>query len=193
MESRVKVAGHPLHQMLIVFPLGLLATAAIFDVIRFVTGNAAWSQMAFYLIAAGLIGGVVAAVPGLIDYLAIPRGTRARYIGTLHGIGNLLVLALFAASWLLRDPAPADPPLTAYFFSFLGAALAVFTGWLGGELVDRLAVGVYDGAHLNSPSSLSGAPASTGRTISVPGYSGVDRRHRPGAAYIGAERRRVGV
>lgn len=194
MDSRAKVAGHPLHQMLIVFPLGLLATAAVFDVIYLAGGGSVWATVAFYLIAAGIIGGLVAAVPGVIDWTAIPRDTRAKYIGALHGAGNVVVIALFGASWLLREPTPAAPPWTAYLFSFLGAGIAIVTGWLGGELVDRLGVGVDDGAHLNAPSSLSGLPASTGRTISVPGYSGADRRHHAEPAYAGAERRsRAGV
>jgi uncharacterized membrane protein len=187
MESRARLLGHPIHQMLIVFPLGLLATAVAFDVIGLVR-DGIWNTMAFYMIAAGVLTGLVAAVFGLIDYLAIPRGTRARYIGTLHGVGNVVVVALFAASWLLRRPAPSDPPAEALIFSFLGVLIATATGWLGGELVDRLAVGVDDGAHLNSPSSLSGRPAGEGRTIG--GFAGPERRHG-GAAYAGAERRMI--
>src|SRR5437764_15366869 len=78
MESKAKLLGHPVHPMLIVFPLGLLATAVIFDVIALATGNGAWSGIAYYLIPAGLIGGLVAAVFGLIDWLAIPYNTRAK-------------------------------------------------------------------------------------------------------------------
>ena len=78
MESKAKLLGHPIHPMLVVFPLGLLATAVIFDAIALARENGAWSGMAFYLIAAGVIGGLVAAVFGLIDWLAIPSGTRAR-------------------------------------------------------------------------------------------------------------------
>src|SRR5690606_32914188 len=66
MESRAKLLGHPIHQMLIVFPLGLLATAVIFDVIGLFRGGD-WGQMAYYMIAAGIIGGLVAAVFGLLD------------------------------------------------------------------------------------------------------------------------------
>src|SRR3954469_17063215 len=101
MESRAKLLGHPIHPMLIVFPLGLLATAVIFDVIALATRNGAWSGMAFYLIAAGIIGGLAAAVFGLIDWLAIPSGTRACAIGLWHGVGNVVVVALFAVSWFL--------------------------------------------------------------------------------------------
>jgi uncharacterized membrane protein len=168
MESKAKLLGHPIHPMLIVFPLGLLATAVIFDVIALATGNGAWSGMAYYLIAAGVIGGLVAAVFGLIDWLAIPSGTRAKAIGLWHGVGNVVVVALFAASWFLRRGTPNAPGTLALALSFSGVVLALVTGWLGGELVDRLGVGVDDGAHLDAPSSLSGRPAGA-RSIEADG------------------------
>ena len=187
MESRAKLLGHPIHQMLIVFPLGLLATAVVFDVIGLFGPDGVWSLMAYYMIAAGVLTGLVAAIFGAIDYFAIPRGTRARYVGTLHGVGNVVVVALFGASWLLRRVNPQDPPIESLLFSFLGFLLAAGTGWLGGELVDRLGVGVDDGAHLNSPSSLSGRRAGENRTIA--GFTGPERRFGPSEAYAGAERR----
>ena len=159
MESKAKLFGHPIHPMLIVFPLGLLATAVIFDVIYLATKNALWAQTAFWMIAAGIIGGLVSAVFGLVDWLAIPAGTRAKRVGLLHGVGNVVVVVLFAASWLVRRRDPLAPATIAFVLSFVGVGLALVTGWLGGELVDRLGVGVDDGAHLDSPSSLSGRPA----------------------------------
>src|SRR3954451_1321504 len=134
MESKAKLLGHPIHPMLIVFPLGLLATAVIFDGIALARGEGGWSGMAFYLIAAGVIGGLAAAVFGLIDWLAIPSGTRAKAIGLWHGVGNVVVVALFAASWFLRRETPATPGTTALVLSFGAVALALVTGWLGGEL-----------------------------------------------------------
>lgn len=160
MQSRARLFGHSIHQMLIVFPLGLLATSLIFDIVFLVTGNGRFADISFWMIASGLIGGLVAAVFGLIDWLAIPSHTRAKRIGALHGIGNVIVVGLFAVSWLLRYNAPALPETAAIVLSSLGVALALVTGWLGGELVDRLAVGVDDGAHLDSPSSLTRRPAS---------------------------------
>jgi uncharacterized membrane protein len=154
MESRAKLLGHPIHQMLVAFPLGLLATSLIFDIIALATHHAGLAQAAFYIIAAGVIGGLVAAVFGLIDFLAIPRGTRARRVGTLHGIGNVIVVVFFAASWFLRREDPAHPAILAIVLSALGAGLSGVTAWLGGELVDRLGVGVDDNAHLDAPSSL---------------------------------------
>ena len=155
MESRAKLFGHPIHQMLIVFPLGLLATSLFFDVIALAAEHPGLSQAAYYMIAAGVITALIAAVFGLIDFLAIPRNTRAKRIGTLHGVGNVIVVVLFAASWLLRRGHPADPGTMAVVLSAAGAALGGLTGWLGGELVDRLGVGVDDGANLDAPSSLT--------------------------------------
>jgi uncharacterized membrane protein len=169
MESKAKLLGHPIHQMLIVFPLGLLVTAVIFDIIYLVNDNGAWSDRAYYMIAAGIVGGLLAAVFGLIDWLGIPGGTRAKSIGLLHGVGNVVVVALFAISWLLRRGDTADPGALALALSFIGVAIGAVTGWLGGELVDRLGVGVYPNAHLNASSSLSrGAlsePGDGGRSL----------------------------
>lgn len=166
MESKVKVAGHPVHPMLIVFPLGLLATAVIFDVISLSTSDGKWSSIAWYMIAAGVIGGLLAAVFGLIDWLAIPANTRAKSIGLWHGALNVLVVLLFIGSWLLRRPAPAAPGSFALTLSFAAVVIALFAGWFGGELVDRLGVGVDDGANLNAPSSLSGERAGSTRRAS---------------------------
>jgi len=195
MESRVKLAGHPVHQMLIVFPLGLLATAVVFDVIFLVTDNPAWTMAAFYMIGAGVLVGLAAAVPGAVDWLAIPRGTRAKRIGLIHGVGNVIVVALFAFSWFIRRDNPALPATEAVVAGLLGAGIAIITGWLGGELVDRLGVGVDDGAHLDAPSSLTRMPAAAAaglesRAAMSHGWSGRERRHFPQPAYAGVDRRR---
>ena len=162
MHARARLFGHPIHQMLIVFPLGLLATAVIFDVIHLVTSTPRWAEIAYWVIAAGIIGGLAAAPFGLIDWLGIPAGTRAKRVGLLHGGGNLVVVLLFAGSWLLRRDTPTAPETLALLLSFVGVGLALFTGWLGGELVSRLGVGVDEGANLNAPSSLSGQPVAEG-------------------------------
>jgi len=157
MEARAKLFGHPIHQMLIAFPLGLLAMALFFDLgALFLNRHQGLFSASYYMIAAGVATGLIAAVFGLIDFLKIPSGTRAKRIGTVHGVGNVVVVVLFAASWFLRREHPADAPTLAIALAALGAGLATITGWLGGELVDRLGVGIDDGAHLDAPSSLSG-------------------------------------
>jgi uncharacterized membrane protein len=155
MESRAKLFGHAIHPMLIVFPLGLLVTAVIFDVVHLITDRSGFAVAAAYMIAAGIVGGLVAAVFGLVDWLPIPSGTRAKRIGALHGVGNVVVVALFAISWLLRVGADEwRPGALALVFSFAGVAVGGVTAWMGGELVERLGVGVDDGAGIDAPSSL---------------------------------------
>jgi uncharacterized membrane protein len=160
MESKIKVAGHPFHPMLIVFPLGLLATAVAFDIVGLISKDAQWFNTSFWMIAAGIIGGLLAALPGLVDWWAIPRNTRAKSIGLWHGAGNVVVVLLFIISWFIRRGNNNAPTNGALVLSFAAVVLALITGWLGGELVDRLGVGVDHGAHLDAPSSLSGRPAT---------------------------------
>jgi uncharacterized membrane protein len=160
MQSRVKLAGHPVHPMLIVFPLGLLYTAAAFDIIYLVTSAMRWTEVAYYMIGAGVIGGLTAAIPGWVDWAAIPARTRAKRVGLAHGVGNVIVLGLFALSWMLRRPDPSQPPTGAIVAGVLGVVLISATAWLGGELVERLGVGVDDGANLDAPNSLSEQPAT---------------------------------
>ncbi len=162
MESRAKLFGHPIHPMLIPFPLGLLPTSVLFDVVYLLTGNGKWAEISFWMIAVGLAGGVAATVFGAIDLERVPDGTRAKAVGIVHAVSAGGLMALFASSWLLRLGAPGGPGAIAIILSLLGIGLAGLTGWLGGELIARLGVGVSRGAHLNSPSSLSGRPASEG-------------------------------
>lgn len=160
MESRAKLLGHPIHPMLIVFPLGLLATAVAFDIVGLVQANNSWFGVSYWMIAAGIVGGLLAAVFGVVDWMTIPTGTRAKRIGLLHGATNVLVTLLFIASWFLRSGPSNVPTNGALTCSFIAVVLALVGGWLGGELVDRLGVGVDPGAHVNAPSSLSNRPAA---------------------------------
>ncbi len=156
MESKAKLFGHAIHPILIVYPLGLLSTAVVFDIIYLVTANPTWATVSFWMIAAGVVGGLMAAAFGLVDYINIPNGTRAKRIGLLHGLTNVGVVALFAISWLLRyGVTPEPPPTLAFVLSFVGVGAALLGGWLGGELVERLGVGVAENANLNAPNSLT--------------------------------------
>lgn len=159
-ESRARVLGHPLHPILIVFPIGLLVTSLIFDGVYLYSGNGRWADIAYWMIISGIIGGFLAASTGWIDWFAIPTGTRARAIGLVHGVGNFIALVLYAASWYLRRDAPEAPETLAIAISSVSAVLLLFTGWLGGELIHRLNVSIDDGANLNASNSLSGKPAS---------------------------------
>lgn len=126
MESKAKLLGHSLHPMLIVFPLGLLGGSVIFEIVYYITGANTYSLVTYWMMVSGLIGGVVAAVFGFIDFTAIPAGTRAR--------------------------------------ALLGVPFALLAGWLGGELIERLGVGVHEGANLDASSSLSSEKVSIAGT-----------------------------
>lgn len=121
MESRARIFGHPIHPVLISFSLGLLTTSVVFDVAYLLTGDGKWAEISFWMIAAGVTGGLVAAVFGLIDWLAIPSGTRAKSVGRWHGGVNVVMVALFTSSWLLRIGAPGEPGIV---LSFVGVGLA---------------------------------------------------------------------
>jgi uncharacterized membrane protein len=168
MESRVKVAGHPVHPMLIVFPLGLLATAVGFDVVALISSDSSWFHISYWIMIVGVVGGLLAAAPGVVDWIAIPNNTRAKAIGLWHGGGNIAVLTLFAISWFIRYGRAEVPNNGALALSFGGVVFALISAWLGGELVDRLGVGVDTGAHLNAPSSLSGRPAVAASQQQIP-------------------------
>jgi uncharacterized membrane protein len=156
MESRIKLLGHPVHPMLIVYPLGLLSSAVVFDVLYVVTENPDLATFSFWALAAGLVGGLAAAVFGFIDWLAIPKGSRAKRIGAFHGGGNLVVVLLFAVSFLMRvDGAAYLPDTLPFLVVLLGGGVALVTAWLGGELVYRLRVAVDDDAGLNASNSLA--------------------------------------
>ena len=155
MESRAKVLGHPVHQMLIPIPAGLFIVAAVLDVVdRFV--DAAWiSTVTYWNIAFGVVSALVAAIFGLVDWTKIPRNTRAKRVGALHAIGNVTAVLLFGAALVVRsDELGYAVSNTALALEVVAFAVLGVSAWLGGELVDRMGIGVDEGAHANAPSSL---------------------------------------
>jgi uncharacterized membrane protein len=156
MNGPVKILRHPVHPMLVVFPLGLLATSFIFDLIAKLTGNQGLYGVSYWMIAAGIIGGLLAAIFGFMDWTGIRSDTRAKRIGAYHGLGNLAIVILFALSWWMRsNDANRVPGAVEFTLSLLGFLLALVTGWLGGELVYRLGQAVEEGANDNAPNSLT--------------------------------------
>lgn len=157
MRARVVVFGHALHPMLIVFPLGLLATSVVWDIVRLATGNGLWGFVSYWTIVAGIIGGLLAAIPGFVDWMSIPSNTRAHRVGLWHMGLNVVVLALFAFSLVLRAAAPAGYPIAdwpRFLPGWAGVVIALFSAWFGGELVEQLGVSVEPDAGLQAPSSL---------------------------------------
>jgi uncharacterized membrane protein len=151
----VRLLRHAVHPQLIGFPLGLLTAAVGFDLLWYVNGREAFATTAGYLTVAGVLTGLPTALFGLVDWTNVPRHTRARRLGALHGWGNLVMLGLFALSLPVRLASGGweTEPL-AFVLALLGLALSGVTGWMGGELVERHAVSVHRGAHPDAPSSL---------------------------------------
>jgi uncharacterized membrane protein len=131
-EGRASIAKHPLHPMLVVFPIGLWVAALAFDIVETVTGNPLWRTLAFWNIIGGIVGALVAAVPGFLDYPG--RAGRAGRIATWHMVLNLAAVALFAVNAFIRLRVNADSPWPLVL-SIVGVVGVFVSGWLGGELV----------------------------------------------------------
>src|SRR5688572_21026620 len=133
MESKTKLFGHPIHPMLIVIPLGLFIGTIVTDTIDLINGNTALSQVSFFNISIGIIGGLLAALFGFLDWRLVPLNTRAKQIGAWHGIGNVVVVLMFAISWWLRrDALNYQPSQVALIFSYGAILVGIVTAWLGG-------------------------------------------------------------
>lgn len=152
MESRIKVFGHPAHQLLVPFPIGALALSVVMDTCYTVTGNRRLLDTARHALDFGLLTGALAAPLGLADLLSVPNGSRAKRVGLAHAFGNVVMLGLFATSRLLRRGNRA--PATARQLSLSAFALAGVTAWLGGELVVRHGIGVSNRAFAVHPKAL---------------------------------------
>ena len=140
MRSTAHVKGHPLHPALIPFPFAFLVGAALFDLTGLLTGRAALDTTARYLGWAGVASGVIAAIPGVIDYRhSVPPQSSGKRRARTHGSLNATALVLFAIA--LAAGGALGRPLTAAL-QVAGAILLVYSGWLGGVLVNRNLIGV---------------------------------------------------
>jgi uncharacterized membrane protein len=121
--------------MLVVFPIGLWIFSLICDLIYHAGAhNAFWKGVAFYTMLVGVIGALLAAVPGFIDYLSL-RDPRIKKIATTHMALNLIVLALFLFNLGIRYNPAAESELLGVFLSIVGIVILAVSGWLGGTLV----------------------------------------------------------
>ena len=142
MRSRASINGHPIHPMLVTIPIGLWVFSFIADLFYVGTGNTVWSTVAYYTMGGGILGALAAAIPGMVDLLLITSG-RTRTIGLTHMVINLLVVFLFLINFWIRTSAEV-PSSGAIWMSGISVALLAISGWLGGEMVFRHAVGVED-------------------------------------------------
>ena len=144
MTSKASIGGHPVHPILIPFPLALWATSFVVDILFYFLRHPTLLVIAKFLIAAGCLGAIAAAIPGLIDWLTIRNGEVKR-VANWHARLNIAALVVFAISLLLRLGRYSDfvgRKLTIPFLlSLVGVILISISGWLGGELVFRYGMG----------------------------------------------------
>jgi uncharacterized membrane protein len=150
MASPASIGGHPIHPMIIPFPIALWVFSLVADVIYLWRGNPVWKDwIAFYALLAGIIGAAVAAVPGLIDWLSLTDKAVVK-IANWHARLNVIALLIFAASLYLRTTNGASFIGGSYTIPFalsvLGVVLVTISGWLGGEMVFKHGVAVSSGS-----------------------------------------------
>jgi uncharacterized membrane protein len=142
MDTPASIRKHPIHPMLIVFPIALWIFSLACDVIYHAgSHDPLWKTMAFYSMAGGVIGALLAAIPGFIDYLSL-RDRRAKTVATVHMVLNLIVVGLFIFNLGLRYRGLPSSDLLAVALSVVGIAAMAVSGWFGGALVYELRVGV---------------------------------------------------
>jgi uncharacterized membrane protein len=140
--SAVHVAGHPLHPMMITFPVAFLIAVLGSDVAFVLTGDLFWARMSLWLLGIGTLMGILAGIAGTVELLAVP-GIRRRGVSWTHFVAAVMMLAVAFANWVHRVGAPelAIVPWGLYL-SALGAVLVGFAGWHGGKLVFEHRIGV---------------------------------------------------
>jgi uncharacterized membrane protein len=144
MKSKATLAGHPIHPMLIPFPLALWVTSFAIDILFYFLRHATLLILSKFMIAAGCIGAIAAAIPGIVDWLSIKNGD-VKKVANWHARLNIVALVVFAISLFLRMGSYSGlvgRKLTIPFLlSLVGVILIAISGWLGGELVFRYGVG----------------------------------------------------
>ena len=150
METRATVAEHPIHPMLIPFPIALWIFSLASDLIYlFDFGGPVWKDIALYTMVGGIIGGLAAAVPGYIDYRSVsdPVVVRLAQMHMVINVGLVLLFTLNAGLRVINGPEALVP----VFLSALGVAALAVSGWLGGELVYVQGVAVQPDREPTSP------------------------------------------
>lgn len=143
MRSKALLLGHPLHPMLIPFPVAFLTGAFLFDAAGTIAGSSAWWTTGGHLGALGILAALLAAVPGFIDYLyTVPPASSGKTRATRHMAANLTAVALFAAAWLLRGGASHAPGLVPLALEAIGFGTLLSGAYMGGTLVTRNLISV---------------------------------------------------
>lgn len=153
MYTKARIAGHPIHPMLVAFPVALYVATVVTLFVHIVTGDSFWFRAALWANIGGVATAVLAAIPGFVDLINLPRHSRAQRTGLRHAAFNVLALGLFAISAVMlyrTAGGTAMIPGGAYRFdvtapfvlSILGALSTVAAGWLGWTLVQTHHVGI---------------------------------------------------
>jgi uncharacterized membrane protein len=154
MTTRVTIAGHPLHPMLVTLPIGLWVFSLVCDLAFVSNGDTRWETTAYFTLGGGIVGALLAAVPGLLDLLAL-HDPRERRVGTTHLVLNLAIVTVQALSFWLRSQAEYGGSRLTVWISIVAVAALVVSGWLGGQLVHVFGV--------TQPHHESAAPAPDDR------------------------------
>lgn len=142
MQTKATLMGHPLHQMLIPFPIAFLSGAVVCDLIGMLGGGAPWWTFGFWLSLAGVISAVIAAAPGIVDYYgAVPPDSSGRKKAMTHMTVNLTGTAIFLIAWIMRGTAAEAPGWLVVILEAGAFGLIGIGGWLGGELVNIFLIG----------------------------------------------------
>lgn len=149
--STVAIAGHPLHPLIVTFPIAFLTGALGADVGYWLTQDLFWARAALWLIGAGFISGLLAAFTGMLDFLKIDR-VKKHSAGKIHMVGNVTAMGLTSMNWILRwnNVEGAVLPM-GLILSLIVASLLGITGWYGAELVYRHKVAVIGDGDRHEP------------------------------------------
>lgn len=140
MFSRARIFGHPIHPMIIPLPITSFLLALVTLIVFAATGISFWLEASYWLSIFGAVAGLVAAIPGLIDWATIPNNVAAKPVGTLHMVLNLSIVVLFFVSWLLLGGTAGPTGVNlglVLALEVVGVALLAISGWLGWEMVYR--------------------------------------------------------
>ncbi len=145
MYSKIKIFGHPLHVMLVGFPVAFYTGALACFISYNSNGDPFWFKVGYVANFAGVIMAALAALPGFIDWLFIPSATKAKKTGVLHMLCNVIALLLFGINiWIIKDQWNATIPDMGSSIIFTGAGfvLTIIAGFLGWTMVQKHHVGV---------------------------------------------------
>jgi uncharacterized membrane protein len=155
-RSTASIAGHPIHPMLVPFPIAFFVATFVCDLAFWRTGNPDWATAGLWLLGAGLIMAALAAVAGLIDFIGEER-IRALNDAWWHAGGNVVVVLLQLYNWYARySEGTAAVVPTGLVLSLIVVCILLFTGWMGWQLVYRHRVGIADQTDALAQTSPSG-------------------------------------